>query len=62
MDRILITVSGGVVQRVTSNFDTKNLEVIINDLDNIEDGDTAFMILPDYDADEIEEISTSILY
>ena len=62
MDKLMITISGGVVQKVTSNFDTKNIEIIVNDLDNIEDGDTAFMILPDYDADEIEEIAASILY
>lgn len=62
MNKLMITVSGGVVQKVTANFDTKDLEIIINDLDNIEAGDTAGILLPDYDADEIEKISASILY
>lgn len=62
MDKLVITIEGGVVQNITSNFDTDNFWIIINDLDNIEEGESPVIFPTDYDSDTVEEIATSIQY
>lgn len=62
MNKLVITLLDGYVKKVTANYDTKDLEIIIEDNDIMGINDSTFIIKPDYDADEVEQIAASILY